>query len=75
MFIIHLHAYHMLPVPKFLGMYPQSLLTRNQETQTTINSNTLQKMHTTAWKLVNDFVSEVVPTWDVSAAKTAQGQG
>ena len=36
---------------------------------------TLQKMHGTAWKLVNGFVSEVVPTWDVSPAKTAQGQG
>lgn len=30
-------------------------------------------MHTTAWKLVNDFTTETVPTWDISMRKTAQG--
>ena len=30
-------------------------------------------MHATAWKLVNDFVSETLPTWDVSPTKTPQG--
>lgn len=35
--------------------------------------HTLQKMHTTAWKLVSDFTNEVVPTFDVSGGKTPQG--
>lgn len=30
-------------------------------------------MHTTAWKLANDFTTETVPTWDISMHKTAQG--
>ena len=34
----------------------------------------LQKMHDTAWKLVGDYVAEVVPTWDISPQKSAQGQ-
>ena len=32
-------------------------------------------MHTTAWKLVNDFVGESLPTFDVSGGKTPQGHG
>lgn len=35
----------------------------------------LQKMHGTAWRLVSDFVTETLPTWDVTVAKTAQGHG
>ena len=32
-------------------------------------------MHGTAWKLVNDFVTEALPVFDVSFQKTQQGQG
>jgi len=32
-------------------------------------------MHTTAWKLVKDYVGETLPTFDVSAGKTPQGLG
>ena len=32
-----------------------------------------KKMHGTAWKLVNDFVQEAIPVWDVTLPKSAQG--
>ena len=34
---------------------------------------TLQKMHGTAWDLVNRYVSETLPTWNVASKKNAQG--
>ena len=32
-----------------------------------------QKMHSTAWKLVNDYAGESLPTWCVVTKKSAQG--
>lgn len=31
-------------------------------------------MHSTAWRLINEFLEDALPTWDVSMTKTAQGQ-
>ena len=37
-------------------------------------SMSLQKMHHTAWDLVNTFAGESIPTWNVAAKKNVQGR-
>lgn len=39
-----------------------------------VMEQTLQKMHSTAWKLINEFTTIHVPVFDVSGSKTPQGR-